>query len=435
MREFLSLLRSNRNCRCAWMGQVVSEVGDHFNNIAVIALAMAMTQSAMVVTFIMLARAIPAILVGPLAGVLLDRFDRKSIMIASDLARAVLALGFILALSRRQPWLLYLFSALLMAASPFFTAGRSAILPEIARRDELHTANSLMQTTQWTTLTAGTFLGGAVVQFGYAPAFIFNALSFLFSAWAVSNLRAPEGYGFRARRARAGSDELALKIPATAWREYGAGLCYMRSAPLVLAIALASVGWATGGGAAQILFTLFGEVVFKRGAAGISVIWGCAALGLLTGAAFAHWLGKRLVFQDYKRIVFIDWLVHGSAYVLFSQMQRLDLALVFITVSRAAMAINSVLNYSYLLRCVPDQYRGRVFVTIETFTWATMMLSMLGAGIAASRYSPRTIGAVAGLFSCTTAIFWGWANWTGRLTQLEVMELAGKAMETHGEQV
>ncbi len=83
MREFLELLRLNRNYRYTWMGQVVSEIGDHFNNIAVFALAMEITHSGLVVTGIMLARAVPAVTIGPLAGVLLDRFDRKRIMIAS----------------------------------------------------------------------------------------------------------------------------------------------------------------------------------------------------------------------------------------------------------------------------------------------------------------------------------------------------------------
>src|SRR6266705_5590022 len=176
MREFLELLRLNRNYRYTWMGQVVSEVGDHFNNIAVFALAMEITHSGLVVTGIMLARAVPAVTVGPLAGVLLDRFDRKRIMIASDLTRAIVALGFILALTEKRTWLLYLFSALLMVASPFFTAGRSAILPTIASRDEIHTANSLTQTTQWTTLTVGTFLGATVIAIGYKWAFIQRAV-------------------------------------------------------------------------------------------------------------------------------------------------------------------------------------------------------------------------------------------------------------------
>lgn len=430
MRPFFELLRQNRNYRYTWMGQVVSEIGDQFNNIAVFSLAMALTRSGLVVTGIMLARAIPAVTVGPLAGVLLDRFDRKRIMIASDLVRAVVALGFILALSHRASWLLYLFSALLMVASPFFTAGRSAILPTIASPEELHTANSLTQTTQWTTLTVGTFLGATVIAIGYKWAFRFNALSFVFSAWAIWNLRAPKGTGFRSSR-----EDLTEADVVRPWHEYREGLRYMRSVPLVLAIALLAVGWATGGGAAQILFTLFGEEVFNGGAAGIGVIWGCAGIGLLLGGAIANWLGKRLTFDGYKRTVLLNYLLHGGAYVLFSQMRRFDLALVFITLSRAAIAINSVLNYSYLLRTVSNQYRGRVFATMETFTWAMMMVSMMGAGIASTHYSPRTIGAVAGLLSSTTAFFWGWANWTGRLPLPEFAGAERESVEVHGDPV
>ena len=129
MNPFLSLLRRNHNYRNTWIGQVVSEIGDHFNNVAVFGLVLAQTHNGMVVTGVMLARAIPAILAGPLAGVLLDRFDRKRMMIASDLLRAVVALGFILTVNRTETWLIYLLSGLLMAASPFFTSGRAAILP------------------------------------------------------------------------------------------------------------------------------------------------------------------------------------------------------------------------------------------------------------------------------------------------------------------
>jgi len=180
MSDFLRLLKSNRNYRYTWSGQVVSEIGDHFNNIAVFSLALETTHSGMVVTGVMLSRAIPAVMAGPLAGVVLDRFDRKRIMIASDLIRTFVALGFILTIGRHDSWMLYLLSALLMLASPFFTSGRSAILPTIANKDELHTANSLTQTTGWMTLTIGAFLGGTtVMQFGYQWAFEFNALSIM----------------------------------------------------------------------------------------------------------------------------------------------------------------------------------------------------------------------------------------------------------------
>ena len=176
-------------------------------------------------------------------------------------------------------------------------------------------------------------------------------------------------------------------------------------------------------------------MVFKAGGAGIGLIWGFAGVGLLIGGVLGNWFGKRLAFERYKRVVFIDYIVHGTAYVLFSRMQRLDLALVFIALSRASIAINSVMNYSYLLRTVSDQYRGRVFATMETLTWSMMMISMMGAGIASTHYSPRTIGTVAGLLSSTTAIFWGWANWTGRLPQPEALGIDVREVEVHGDPV
>jgi MFS family permease len=430
MADFVDLLRTNRNYRYTWMGQVVSEIGDHFNNIAVFSLALAYTGSGMVITGVMLSRAIPAVLAGPLAGVLLDRMDRKRIMIASDLIRMVVALGFILSLMRRDTWLLYLLSALLMLASPFFTSGRSAILPSIASKKELHTANSLTQTTQWTTLTLGTFLGGtSVAQFGYRTAFILNSFSFLFSAWCISRLRREGGGGFRAQK----NSSLTENQVVRPWHDYMEGLRYMRATPLIFGIALISVGWATGGGAAQILFSLFGELVFKRGPVGIGVIWGCAGIGLLVGGAIAHQLGKRLTFKQYKRLVVVCYLIHGSTYVIFSQMQKFGVALFFIAISRAAVAITSVLNFAQLLRHVSDEYRGRVFATIETFTWSVMMISMMAAGIASQHYSPRIIAAVAGILSGSTAIFWGLANALGKLPEPPRAGVDPLDVEVHGE--
>src|SRR5258706_14570155 len=154
----------------------------------------------------------------------------------------------------------------------------------------------------------------------------------------------------------------------------------MRSTPLIFGIALIGVGWATGGGAAQILFSLFGELVFNRGAAGIGYIWGCAGIGLVIGGAVGHKLGKTLGFDGYKRSVIVCYVLHGAAYVVFSQMKNFGWALVFIGMSRAAIAVTSVMNFSQLLRHVSNEYRGRVFATIESMTWSTMMLSMMAAG-------------------------------------------------------
>jgi hypothetical protein len=219
------------------------------------------------------------------------------------------------------------------------------------------------------------------------------------------------------------------------WHEYMEGLRYMRSSPLILGIALLAVGWASGGGAAQILFSLFGEMVFHRGPAGIGYLWGSAGVGLLAGGAFAHRIGKRISFSGYKRAIGICYVVHGGSYVVFSQMSSFSLAILFLGLSRAAIAVSSVLNVSQLLRHLPDEFRGRVFATNETMSWSMMMLSMLGAGLASQRWSPRTIGAISGVLSSSTAIFWVWANWTGRLPEPAVAGIAPEEVEVHGDPV
>jgi hypothetical protein len=299
-----------------------------------------------------------------------------------------------------------------MFASPFFTSGRSAILPTVARAGELHTANSITQTTQWATQTAGAMLAGwSAAQFGYVWAFVINAVSFLFSAWAVARLRGgPDG--FRPHHdpgaARPGSH-------AHAWAEYRAGLAYMRSVPLMVGIAMISVGWALGGGAAQILFTLFGEQVFHRGAAGIGTIWSFAGAGLLIGGAAGHVIGRRASFAGYKKSITISYLLHGAAYMAFSQVSDYLTALIFMLFSRVGMAVTSVLNNSQLLQVTPNAYRGRVFSTLESIRWSVMIGSMAAAGIASQYYDPRTIALVAGSFGVVTALAWWWLDVSGRL--------------------
>jgi MFS family permease len=408
--NFLSILRSNRNYRSLWLGQTVSEIGDHFNTIAVLSLSLRITGAAFGVGMVMIARIVPAILAGPVAGVVLDRLDRRRVMLSSDLLRAAVALAHVALIAYPRPWLMYVLSGLLMFASPFFTAGRSAILPKIASRDELHTANALTQTTSWLTLTIGTLLGGAsTMQFGYEWAFVANAGSFLLSALAVWYLRSPDG-NFRPVRSAA-----ARAQRPDNWREFRAGLAYMRARPLIFAIGMTGVGWALGGGAAQILFTLYGELVFHRGPAGVGLIWSFAGVGLVLGGILGLRLGRRLPFEGYKRMLTISFLLHGLSYVAFAVMPTIWYSLIFITLSRVSMGFNNVLNRTVLLTYVQDGFRGRIFTTVDTMLNTTMMIS-LGVAAWATTWAPiREIGVIAGLLGTLTAIGWTWADATGRL--------------------
>jgi hypothetical protein len=153
----------------------------------------------------------------------------------------------------------------------------------------------------------------------------------------------------------------------------------------------------------------------------------------MAGAGLANFAGKRIRFETYKRLISVCYVIHGGTYVLFSQAPSFPLALVFIALSRGAVAVSSVLNTSQLLHHVSDSFRGRVFSTIETMTWTTMMVSMGIAGLFADHTSPRTIGLWSGILSSTTAIFWGWANFTGRLPEPPLAGVEPEEIEVHGD--
>jgi hypothetical protein len=236
------------------------------------------------------------------------------------------------------------------------------------------------------------------------------------------------GRGFRPPRAAVTEADVVRP-----WHEYTEGLRYMRGRPLILGIGMIALGWATGGGAAQVLFSLFGELVFKKGAVGIGTIWGCAGVGLLLGGALAYKIGRKLSFDNYKRTIVLCYILHGGSYIVFSQMRNFGWALVFIALSRLAVGVSSTLNMNQLLRHVADEYRGRVFSTIESAQWSVMMVSMTLAGMASQRFDTRLIGSVAGVLSSSTALFWGWAHVTGRLPEPAREGVEPQEVEVHGE--
>ena len=102
---YIELLRSNRSFRQLWLGQVVSQMGDWFDTIALYTIILNLSGSGRDVGLLLVARFVPSFMFGPLSGVIADRFSRQKIMIVSDLLRAVVVLGFLFVRSANQLWL------------------------------------------------------------------------------------------------------------------------------------------------------------------------------------------------------------------------------------------------------------------------------------------------------------------------------------------
>jgi MFS family permease len=189
MNEYLTLLRQNRNYRFLWLGSVVSQFGDWFNLIASASLIASLTTSGAALSFLFLARFLPLFLFSPFAGVLADRYDRRLVMIASDLLRALTVLGLLLVREADDVWLLYVLTITQFALSSLFVPARTAVLANVVKKHELVAANALDSLTWSTMLAFGAFAGGVVAaRFGVAEAFVMDALTFVLSAVLVSRI-------------------------------------------------------------------------------------------------------------------------------------------------------------------------------------------------------------------------------------------------------
>ncbi|MDQ3907400.1 MAG: MFS transporter, partial [Acidobacteriota bacterium] len=191
---YRDLLARNPDFRRLWTGQVVSEIGDWLNNIAVLALAIELAgpdRQGRAIALYAVARHLPLFIFGPVAGVVVDRADRRRVMIAADLARAALALGFLLAQKFSTLPLIYAVGATLFSVSAFFNAAKRATLPNlVARADDLLAANSLSASTTAATIAVGSALGGIVATFlGRPTVFVANAATFVVSAGMIRRIR------------------------------------------------------------------------------------------------------------------------------------------------------------------------------------------------------------------------------------------------------
>src|SRR6266404_2752472 len=174
---YLELLRVNHDFRRLFVGQLVSQTGDWFNSVALFTLLLRLSGSGEAVGYILIIKLLPSFFVGPLAGVVADRFNRKTIMIVADIVRGFMVLGFLFVHRPEQVWIVYVLAGLEIAVSTFFDPAKSAAIPNIVSREELIPANALSAASWSVTLALGAALGGVVTDaFGRNTAFVIDSI-------------------------------------------------------------------------------------------------------------------------------------------------------------------------------------------------------------------------------------------------------------------
>ena len=397
-----ALLRGNREFRFLWLGQVVSQMGDWFDTIAVYTIALRLTGSSRSVALIMVARFLPSVVMGPLSGVVADRFSRRSIMITADLLRAIVVLGFLLVRRPDQMWLVYVLTVCQLAFSAFFEPAKTAAIPSIVSDRELVSANAIASVTWSAMLTIGAAIGGFVAGwFGTNAAFILDSLTFVASAMLIASVTFPK----RPLRAKAKlTIGKALGITDTL-----EGARYVKNRSRVFAYLMVKPAWGMGGGILTLL-AVFGERVFPiagKTATGIGVLFTARGIGTAVGPIVARrWAGETR--KQMQNAIGIAFLIGGVFYVAFGLSRNFLLALLFLAIAHTGGSILWVFSTVLLQREVEDQFRGRVFAAELALLTLTMAASNYLVGELMDRFgfSPRVVTAGVGTFFMLPGLVW-----------------------------
>ncbi|MFN2531875.1 MAG: MFS transporter [Pyrinomonadaceae bacterium] len=406
---YMQLLRRNRSFRQLWTGQVISELGNWFNFIAALGIVRVVSGAdPRVTTILLIARLIPFTVFGPIAGAFADRWSRRQIMIATDLLRVLVALGFLFVRRPSDLWLAYLCIALLSLFSAFFEAAKNAAVPNITGERDLLAGNALMFSSRFLLMSIGAALGGWTAAYvGYQAAFVINAASFLGSAYSVWLV--PEELT-RQRATVVAADKIERKV--TYWTDIREGWAYIVSHAPVAAILGANVLWATGGGAVNLISDRLGAIVFSgqnsmRPDSAVAALYFASGLGLFVGMMIARRVGS--YFEMIGRTAgFIGWtlLVQGVIFALIGTMPTLWLACVLLLISRVLLGAEFAVQETLLMRLVPDKLRGRVSTSDRAMEMLVWTFSTGIGGWSLYRISPRTLTVLSGLLSATSGVVW-----------------------------
>src|SRR5215204_2172350 len=399
---YIDLLRRNRSFRQLWLGQVVSQMGDWFDTIALYTIILKLTGSGRDVGLLLVARFVPSFFFGPISGVIADRFSRRRIMIVSDILRAVVVLGFLFVRRADQLWIIYVLTVFQLGLSTFFEPAKTAAIPSIVEDRELVAANASSSVTWSVMLTLGAAIGGLITGwFGTDVAFILDAATYLLSAALIARIRVQKR---RKRERQKLTFGRALGITETI-----EGIRYVKDRPRVLALLLVKPAWGLGGGILTLL-AVFGERIFpvgKDAAGGIGVLFAARGIGTAVGPIVA----RRISGEGLRRMqisIGISFLLAGVFYMAFGSATSFVFALVVLGIAHCGGSILWVFSTVILQRSVEDNFRGRVFAAELALLTLTMAASNYVTGELLDRFqiSPRIVTVGIGLFFLLPGLIW-----------------------------
>jgi MFS family permease len=366
-RAYTGIVRSPRFFPL-WLAQLISNFGDTLHYIALVVLVFRLSGHGLAVSGLVAAEIVPVLLLGPIAGVIIDRFSRKGVLIAADSFRALLVISL---LWPQGAWHAYLVAAGLAAGGAFFNPTVQAVIPALTTDEQRLAANSVAwSTTQLVQIIASAVVGGLIAFFGTRPAFALNAFSFVASALLIATLVIPPHVAEFDASASEGFSR--YRDDARAGLRFALRDRFVSRLLLVQSLASFAVG-ATGA-----LLIVLSERFLRLPPAGFAWLIGAIGVGALLGPLIPNTLAR-----DYRdtRWLFVPYLIRGVGDILLAILTPLPIALVILFVYGLNTSTGMVVFSSTVQDAVPDAVRGRVFTLLDVSWNAAQLLSLAVGGL------------------------------------------------------
>ncbi|MBU1853295.1 MAG: MFS transporter [Candidatus Omnitrophica bacterium] len=392
-------LIKDKNFSLLWFSQIISNFGDRLNQMALIGLIYARTPGSTIELAKLLSFTIlPVFLIGPIAGIYVDRWNRKYTMISCDLLRGLLVLlvPFIL-ISSRSMVPIYIVVFIIFSITRFFLPSKLSIIPDIVHKDKLLLANSLTSTTMMIATIVGYGFGGIIVAgIGAKGGFYIDSVTYFVSALMVSFVALrlkdkSEGSPYREKLSR-------LFLKKTIIGDIKEGLLYLKEHRDIRMVANTMFLIMAGVGSIYITIIVFIQETLGSSTGHLGILAMFLGAGLLLGSLMYGRFGSGL---SKKKVINFGLAITGLVIMIFSLSLKLYpyfFIAAGLSIILGVFASPIVISSNTLLHEVmADKMRGRIFSSLEIIMHLGFLIFMLLTSIIAERVNKEWILVIIGL--------------------------------------
>lgn len=365
-----------------WIAQLISTIGDSFTMIAAGIYIFRQTGSSLQVGLMLMATSIPTLFIGMIAGVFVDRYDRKKIMVYADFSRAALIALIPVLVPNGVGWL-YLIVMLVSAIGTFFSPAYDSVMPEFASDEDLTAANSMMAISSFGSTAVGFAASGLLAAISIELAFYIDSISFVISGLLLVTLRVAPLAAQGKTDVRAVATNIKL------------GVQYVFKSSILRSLLVIGLIYAFFVGMGNTLLLPFALDELKATEFEYGLQEGLTSVGFVIGSLLLARFADR--FREGVWII-LSLLGMAVTYLVYSVSTSLVLAIVVITISGFTNAPYGIARRTLQQRNTDRDVRGRVSGAFMTLTRLTMLLGMAAAG-AADLYGARVMMIVTALIN------------------------------------